>query len=172
MSLAAGRRELDQGNSGRANFSGEVLTMPRTIYVGTDFSPASERAFDVALEMARMRGAELVVGHVIATPGVLGYGVGDIAREVENRIRREAGIRLEALRRRADGAGVAARTELLFGSAQDALAEAAERACAAMLVLGTNGRTGVSRMVMGSVAGRLVCTAPCPVLTVKESVAA
>jgi len=146
--------------------------MPRTIYVGTDFSPASERAFEVALEMARMRGAELVVGHVIATPGVLGYGVGDIAREVENRIRRAAGIRLEALRGRAERAGVAARTELLFGSAHDALAEAAERARAAMLVLGTNGRTGVSRMVMGSVAGRLVCTAPCPVLTVKESVAA
>ena len=144
----------------------------RTIYLGTDFSPASERAFEVALEMARTRGAELVLGHVIATPGVLGYGVGDIAREVENRIREEAARRLEALRRRADRAGVPARTELLFGSPQDALAEAAERAHATMLVLGTNGRTGISRMVMGSVAGRLVCTAPCPVLTVKESVAA
>lgn len=144
----------------------------RTIYVGTDFSPASARAFDVALEMARSRGAELVVGHVIDTPGVIGYGVGDIAREIENRIREDCGLRLEALRRRADRAGVPARTELLAGCPQDALAEAAERAHATMLVLGTNGRTGVSRMVMGSVAGRLVCTAPCPVLTVKESVAA
>jgi len=144
----------------------------RTIYVGTDFSPASERAFDVALEMARLRGLDLVVGHVIATPGLLGYGVGDIAREVESRIREDAGLRLEALRRRADRAGVAARTELLAGAPQDALREAAERAHAAMLVLGTNGRTGVSRLVMGSVAARLVCTAPCPVLTVKESVAA
>ena len=144
----------------------------RTLYVGTDFSPASERAFDVALEMARLRGLDLVMRHVIATPGVLGYGVGDIAREVENRIREEAARRLEALRRRADDEGVPARTELLAGSPQDALAEAAERAQATMLVLGTNGRTGISRMVMGSVAGRLVCTAPCPVLTVKESVAA
>ena len=91
---------------------------------------------------------------------------------MENRIREDAGLRLEALRRRADRAGVLARTELLAGSPQDALAESAERAHATMLVLGTNGRTGVSRMVMGSVAGRLVCTAPCPVLTVKESVAA
>jgi nucleotide-binding universal stress UspA family protein len=150
----------------------EVPMTARTIYVGTDFSPASERAFDVALEMARLRGADLVVGHVIATPGVLGYGVGDIAREVENRIREETGMRLEALRRRADRAGVPARTELLAGSPQDALAEAAERVHATMLVLGTNGRTGLSRMVMGSVAARLVCTAPCPVLTVRESVAA
>lgn len=144
----------------------------RTIYVGTDFSPASGRAFEVALEMARARGAELIVGHVIATPGVIGYGVGDIARAIENRLRDEAGRRLEALRRRADRVGVPARTELLAGSPRDALAEAAERAHATMLVLGTSGRTGVSRMVLGSVAGRLVCTAPCPVLTVKESVAA
>ncbi len=144
----------------------------RTIYVGTDFSPASARAFDVALEMARMRGAELVVGHVIATPGVLGYGIGDIARELENRIREQAGLRLEALRRRADRASVPARTEILTGSPQDALAEAAERARATMLVVGTSGRTGVSRMVMGSVAARLVCMAPCPVLTVRERVAA
>jgi nucleotide-binding universal stress UspA family protein len=144
----------------------------RIIYVGTDFSPASARAFDVALEMARARGAELVVGHVIDTPGVIGFGVGDIAREIENRIREDCGLRLEALRRRAERAGVPARTELLAGCPQDALAEAAGRAHATMLVLGTNGRTGVSRMVMGSVAGRLVCTAPCPVLTVKESVAA
>ncbi|MDL2717404.1 MAG: universal stress protein [Acidobacteriota bacterium] len=144
----------------------------RTIYVGTDFSPASARAFDVALEMARSRGAELVVGHVIDTPGFIGYGVGDIAREIEKRIREDCSQRLEALRRRADRAGVPARTELLAGCPQDALAEAAERAHATMLVLGTNGRTGVSRLVMGSVAGRLVCTAPCPVLTVKETVAA
>jgi nucleotide-binding universal stress UspA family protein len=144
----------------------------RTLYVGTDFSPASERAFDVALEMARLRGLDLVMGHVIATPGVLGYGVGDIAREVENRIREDAAMRLEALRRRAERVGVPARTELLGGSPHDALAEAAERAHATMLVLGTNGRTGVPRMLMGSVAGHLVCTAPCPVLTVKESVAA
>ena len=144
----------------------------RTIYVGTDFSPASERAFEVALEMARMRGADLVVGHVIATPGVFGSGVGDIARAIENRLRDESGQRLEALRRRADAAGVPVRTELLAGSPQDALAEAAERSQATMLVLGTSGRTGVSRMLIGSVAGRLVCTAPCPVLTVKESAAA
>ena len=81
-------------------------------------------------------------------------------------------MRLEALRRRADRAGVPARTELLAGSPQDALAEAAERAHAIMLVLGTSGRTGVSRLVMGSVAARLVCTAPCPVLTVRQDVAA
>lgn len=140
----------------------------RTIYVATDFSPASERAFDAALDMAKLRGADLVIGHVIATPGVLGYGVGEVAEAVDTRIQEGTGNQLEALRRKAERAGVPARTEILSGSPYDALAEAAGRVDAAMLVLGTHGRTGFSRMVMGSVAAHLLCTAPCPVVTVRD----
>ncbi len=139
-----------------------------TVYVATDFSPASERAFDAALDMARLRGAELVIGHVIPTPGVLGYGVGEVAKPVDTCIQEGIGNQLEALRRKADRAGVPVRTEILSGSPYDALAAAAGRAHAAVLVVGTHGRTGFSRMVMGSVAAHLLCTAPCPVLTVRD----
>lgn len=143
-----------------------------TIYVATDFSPASERAFDAALDMAKLRGADLVIGHVVPTAGVLGYGVGEVAEALEPRIQEGTGNRLEALRRKAERAGVPARTEILGGSPYDALAEAAEKAHATMLVLGTHGRKGFSRMVMGSVAAHLLCTAPCPVLTVRDIAAA
>jgi universal stress protein A len=144
----------------------------KTIYLGTDFSPASERAFDEALAMAKLRGAELVIGHVIPTPGLLGYGVGGVALAVETRIREGMENDLEALRRKAERAGISARIEILTGSPHDALAEAAEKAHAELMVVGTHGRTGISRMVMGSVAARLVCTAPCPVLTVRDNAAA
>jgi len=144
----------------------------KTIYLGTDFSSASERAFDEALAMARLRGAELVIGHVIPTPGLLGYGVGGVALVVETRIREGMENDLEALRQKAERAGIHARIEILTGSAPDALAEAAEKAHAELMVVGTHGRTGISRMVMGSVAARLVCTAPCPVLTVRDNAAA
>jgi nucleotide-binding universal stress UspA family protein len=143
-----------------------------TIYVATDFSPASERAFDAALDMAKLRGAELVIGHVIPTPGVLGYGVGEVTEAVDTRVQEGVSNKLEALRLKAGRAGVPARTEILGGSPYDALAEAAGKAHAAMLVLGTHGRTGFSRMVMGSVAAHLLCTAPCPVLTVRDIAAA
>jgi nucleotide-binding universal stress UspA family protein len=143
-----------------------------TIYMATDFSPASERAFDAALDMAKLRGADLVIGHVIPTPGVLGYGVGEVAEPVDTRTQEGAENQLEALRRKAERAGVPARTEILSGSPYDALAVAAGKAHASMLVLGTHGRTGFSRMVMGSVASHLLCTAPCPVLTVRDIAAA
>jgi len=144
----------------------------KTIYLGTDFSPASERAFEEALAMAKLRGAELVIGHVIPTPGVLGYGVGEVVLAVDTRIREGAQNDLEALRRKAERAGVPARIEILTGSPHDALVEAAEKAHAELMVVGPHGRTGFSRMVMGSVAARLVCTAPCPVLTVRDNAAA
>lgn len=144
----------------------------KTIYLGTDFSPASERAFDEALAMAKLRGAELVIGHVIPTPGVLGFGVGEVVLAVDTRVREGAENDLEALRRKAERAGIPTRIEILSGSPQDALVEAAEKAHAELMVVGTHGRTGFSRMVMGSVAARLVCTAPCPVLTVRDNAAA
>lgn len=138
------------------------------IYVATDFSPASEKAFDVALDLARQRGADMVIGHVISARGVLGYGLGEAAHAIELRIREEA--RLEVLRRAAEQAGVPARAEILDGSPADALSEAAARARASMLVVGAHGRKAATGMAIGSVAARLVCTAPCPVLTVRDDV--
>jgi nucleotide-binding universal stress UspA family protein len=136
---------------------------PQTIYVAMDFSPAAERAFEVALDLARQRGAELVIGHVIPKPAVIGHGA------IDSRIREEA--RLERLRRAAEQAGVPARAEILDGSPADALAEAAERAGATMMAVGTRGSGVLTAMALGSVAARLVCTAPCPVLTVRGGAA-
>ncbi|HEX7615169.1 MAG TPA: universal stress protein, partial [Thermoanaerobaculia bacterium] len=72
--------------------------------------------------------------------------------------------KLEALRRRAEAAGVKARIELLDGTPYLSLVEAAARVLAELVVLGTRGRAGVSRLMFGSVALRVVCAAPCPVV--------
>jgi nucleotide-binding universal stress UspA family protein len=128
----------------------------------------SEKAFDVALDLARQRGADLVIGHVIPERGVLGHGLGVAAHAIELRIREEA--RLEVLRRAAEQAGVPARTEILDGSPADTLSEAAGRAGASMLVVGAHGQRAAFGIAIGSVAARLVCTAPCPVLTVRDDV--
>lgn len=139
---------------------------PGAIYLATDFSPASERAFDAALDVAKLRGAELVIGHVVPTPGVPECGVAEVAKAFDLRIREE--IRLETLRRAAEQAGVPARIEILGGSPSDALAAAAGRAHAAILVLGKHGRTGFSRLPTGSVTAHLLCSAPCPVMTIRD----
>lgn len=135
-----------------------------TIFFGTDFSPASDRAFLTALDEAKLRSAELVVAHVIPTAVLLDHGIGEVAP-----LRAICLRKLEALKRRAESAGVTVRIELLDGTPHTTLVEAAARANAALLVLGTQGRIGVSRLVFGSVAMRVVCEALCPVVVVRAA---
>ena len=68
---------------------------------------------------------------------------------------------------KAKSAKVRAKGVLLEGVAHDQIVRAAKRQKADLLVLGTHGRTGVARFFLGSVAGRVVASAPCPVLTVR-----
>ena len=133
-----------------------------TVFFGTDFSPASERAFQLALDEAKLRSARLVIAHVIPTPVLLDYGIGEVAP-----LRAICLKKLGALRRRAEAEGVETRIELLDGIPHESLVEAASRANATLVVLGTQGRTGVSRLVFGSVALKVVCESPCPVVVVR-----
>lgn len=63
--------------------------------------------------------------------------------------------------------GVRATSVLGEGLAADQIVRLAKAKEAAMIVMGTHGRTGLSRLVMGSVAMRVIASAPCPVLTVR-----
>jgi nucleotide-binding universal stress UspA family protein len=64
-------------------------------------------------------------------------------------------------------ANVKAKSVLLNGQAHDQIIKAAKSKKADIVVIGTHGRTGLSKLFMGSVAGRVVSTADCPVLTVR-----
>jgi nucleotide-binding universal stress UspA family protein len=135
-----------------------------TILHPTDFSEHSQSAFWLACALARDYGARLVVLHVVATPTVV-YGDGvvvppdpeelrDIAREQLDRLQVPHGD-VRAERRMAEGDAV----EAILRMAQDVQAD--------LLVMGTHGRTGLGRLLMGSVAEQVVRKASCPVLTVK-----
>jgi nucleotide-binding universal stress UspA family protein len=62
---------------------------------------------------------------------------------------------------------VKAKSLLLRGTAPDQIVRAAKSRRANLIVIGTHGRTGLSRLLMGSVANKVVSTAHCPVLTVR-----
>jgi nucleotide-binding universal stress UspA family protein len=115
----------------------------------TDFSPASERAGLVAREMARQQGARLHVIHVV--PPVT-----------------DPEDSPEQLRRVAAELGKDMRVEsaLLSGRVAHQIIRYARDKGIGLIVLGTHGRTGVSRVLLGSVAESVVRLAPCPVLTV------
>jgi nucleotide-binding universal stress UspA family protein len=143
--------------------------MIRRILHPSDFSPASRRAFAKAVALAKENRAQLLVAHVLAPimPTADGYVSPQIYAQMEAAGRRYAQKHVEALVARAKQAGVKARGLLLEGVAADRIVRAARGQHADLIVMGTHGRTGFARFVLGSVASRVVSHASVPVLTVR-----
>jgi nucleotide-binding universal stress UspA family protein len=145
----------------------------RRILHATDFSPASRRAFATALTLARRNRAELLLVHVAATPAPLledAYLSAESYRKALAGGRRAAQKRLDAWCRRARQHGVRAAAVVLDGIAFQEIPRLAQRRRADLVVIGTHGRTGFRRLLMGSVARRVIGLTRCPVLTVPSSV--
>jgi nucleotide-binding universal stress UspA family protein len=142
----------------------------RRILHPSDFSRASRMAFTKAVEMAAANRAELLLVHVLAPVVPMvgdGYLSPQIYEEIETSARAQAQKQLDALATAAKKAGVRAKTLLLGGVAHEQIARAARSKRADLIVIGTHGRTGLAKLFLGSVAGRVVSTASCPVLTVR-----
>ena len=144
----------------------------RRILHATDFSSASRPALVKAIALAGQNRAPLQIAHVLA-PLMLPAG-GDFAfmpattyQAIDQQARQYAQKQLAGLVARARKAGVRATAVLLEGSPHEQVPRAARRARADLLVIGTHGRTGVTKLLLGSVAERLVRVTPCPVLTVR-----
>ena len=141
--------------------------MPTTVLYATDFSEASGPAFDEARKLSKLTGSRLVVAHVLHFPPML-FDLPAQTDETEDAMRRWCQHRLEELAAKAGAAGVKAETELREDPhAHEGIVKLAREKDALMIVLGTHGRTGLSKLVLGSVAARVIAVAPCPVLTVR-----
>jgi universal stress protein A len=142
----------------------------RRILHPSDFSPASQSAYARAVDMAKSGKAELLLVHVLAPVAPL-FGEGYVSAHTYNEIARSARDagqkRLDAVVTRARKAGARARGLLLDGAPHVAIVRAARAKRADIIVMGTHGRSGLAKLFLGSVAGRVIATAPCPVLTVR-----
>ena len=142
----------------------------RRVLHPTDFSRASSAAYRRALELAKADRAELVLAHVLAplTPIMAdGYVSPKVYEDMDAAARTYGRKRLGALVTRAKRAGVRATGLLLAGLPHEQIARAARSRKADLVVVGTHGRTGFSRLFLGSVASRVLAVSPCPVLTVR-----
>jgi nucleotide-binding universal stress UspA family protein len=141
------------------------------ILVAVDFSDCAWGICERALTLARALRADVVLAHVVTLPG----GVPRSAR-----VRRDGGERSavdvlrDAARQRLVGyealfrdARVPVRSVLLEGPPADALLAGVEETGADLVVMGTHGRTGAARTLLGSVAEKVVRRSPQPVLTVR-----
>jgi nucleotide-binding universal stress UspA family protein/RNA polymerase-binding transcription factor DksA len=140
----------------------------RPIVHPTDFSPGTRVAFAKALEAARRDGAELILVYVVELPRGISAGT-DLSRRLvraQRAARASAGREFERLVARAEKAGVRARGVVAAGWPPEQIVRIAKARRADSIVMGTHGRRGVEKLLLGSVAARVVATAPCPVLTV------
>jgi len=142
----------------------------RRILHPTDFSRASGAAFLKAVALAKESRAQLLLVHVMLPPTPFigdGYVSPKTYQELEAAARRSAQRELAKVAARAQKAKARIKAMLLEGVPYDRIARAARSKRADLIVMGTHGRSGLSKFFLGSVAERVIALAPCPVLTVR-----
>jgi universal stress protein A len=142
--------------------------LPKHLLVPTDFSEGAEEALNYACELARTFGATVHLMHVIGIPalGVPELGVAVTSTMIDS-LTRENEIALEELADRKRNLAPFGQVLLRTGDARDMINQTAKEVGADLIVMGTHGRRGISRALLGSITETVVRTAPCPVLTVR-----
>ena len=139
---------------------------PQVILHPTDYSETSNYALQIAAELARQHHAKLLVLHVAETLGPENVTFGEATSQLEPasyRHRLEEDLRQRVL----VPAGVSVEYILAAGDVIQEIEHTAQKHGCDLIVMGTHGRTGLSHLVMGSIAEKVIRLAPCPVLTMK-----
>lgn len=143
------------------------MSLPKVILVATDFGEPSEAALDTAIEYAKVFGSEIVLMHAYEVP-IVGFPEGAMLATAELTSRllegAQAGLDRQMGSRRSHGVRI--RSIIKRGDAYRMVNETADEVGAGLIALGTHGRKGLSRALIGSVAEKVVRTAHAPVLVV------
>ena len=148
-----------------------MTTIHRLLYA-TDLSPASEPAWNEVQRLGQLFGAEIVLLHVLAPLPIVpvdAYIPPQVYEDLAEGARREAQERFDRVLGSVAGSGLKIRIRLEQGRPAQRILEVASQEAANLLVVGTHGRVGIERLVLGSVADRIVRQATCPVLTVRST---
>ena len=140
----------------------------RKILFPTDFSTLGQPALEMATSLARDHGATLLIIHVEEPP--IAYGGGEMYYGLAEPDRDELQSMLTEVV--PTDPSVACEHRLLSGTPAKAIVQTAERESVELIVMPTHGRTGLLRLLMGSVAEEVVRKATCPVVTIKAAVRA
>jgi len=130
----------------------------------TDFSSASDVALDYATSLAKAMGARLVIVHVEEPP--LAYGGGELYYGIPEPDQAALKNMLTSLR--PSDPAVPYEHRMLVGTPANEIVALAEQERAELIVMGSHGRGGLARLILGSVAEVVVRRASCPVLIVKH----
>jgi nucleotide-binding universal stress UspA family protein len=142
----------------------------RHILVPTDFSDSSKRALDDAVGLARTFGAKLTLLHIVELPSYVtdGHIPVHVSMALRDDLQASAQRELAQLPAAGSMAPVEIVRRVVVGVPHQQILETAAAERVDWIVMATQGRTGLSHLVLGSVAERVVRTAPCPVLTIRS----
>lgn len=134
----------------------------------TDFSDSSQAALELAIDMAKRFDAEVQLFHVFQYPPYLGWEEGmtmaAASLQLMQELRERVDDQLDELIGRCKKAGVQASAEQVDGTPYSKIVEASSHAD--LVVMGSHGRTGLPRLLLGSVAERVVRLSNSPVISV------
>jgi nucleotide-binding universal stress UspA family protein len=141
------------------------------VVVPTDFSACAQEAWALARRLASAFASELVPVHVVVESPLWGEGPFnmDRVRETYDAARARARAELDQWAAQGTAEGLEVRPALRTGVPHEEIVALAADERADLLVIGTHGRGGARRALLGSVADRVMRLAPCPVLTVRAA---
>jgi universal stress protein A len=136
----------------------------KTILHPTDFSPNADQALPLAYALARDYRARLILLHVATAPTVVTHA--ELLPVLEMN---QEEFKAQLRQRAASHADVHPDFRLEHGDPTAEVLRVAQEVQADLIVMGTHGRTGIGRLLMGSVAEHVLREAPCPVVIVKTA---
>lgn len=139
------------------------------LLMATDFSDASAPAWRRAVDLASENHAQLLVAHAYSPPNLaeLGAMSPQVYDDWNEKLHSDIAKKLQLLIQDASKFGVTARPLVLVGNPEETIVNAATENGVDLVVMGTHGRKGMSRFLLGSVAARVIAAASCAVLTVR-----
>lgn len=146
------------------------------ILVGIDGSESSMKAADFAVELAGKQGGQVIALNVVVSQlgyayssGAFGLVTPSAINDLLEKSKQEAQVWFDNIGRKASASGVRLKTEIVASptSAGPAMVDYADKNGIDLIVVGTRGRSGFSKLLLGSVASSVVTYASCPVTVVK-----
>ena len=136
------------------------------ILIPTDGSAEVERAVDHALDLAEAHGATVHALYVVNTASYAGLPMETAWEGVDELLRSDAEEAVETVRKRAQERSIPIETSIVEGTPSRCIVREAENTGCDLIVMGTHGRGGIDRLLLGSVAEKVVRASSLPVLTV------
>ena len=145
------------------------MELPRTILVPTDFSSCAQEALDYALKLAARLDARVCIMYAYMMPVAGWEGAWAYPEDVITQLEADARAKLDSTLSKARETLPSTTATFYDGDPRDGVPQLAAELKADLIVMGTHGRKGVARAILGSVTETVMRHAPCSVLAVRHA---